>query len=290
MRLAGRHAVAAFAALLLGIVGNPTPAAAGSILLTGHDPDFHALLGSNAAGAININQVAIGFIMDPGFNPYSTLPFIFVESSIAAPGGHTQGVGGIVASGYVAGTDFVKVDAAGLNAALDELGTTYGGIVVASDFGGNLRQAELDILNARSADIIAFLNDGGGLYAMAESNNGAGLTPGGGHFGFLPFIVASSPADQSESGYTVTAFGASLGLTNADINGNFSHNVFTGTGGMTVVDVDSLGRPLSLATRSRVDQGGVVPEPAMLSLFGAGLALSALARKRRTAAARRSNE
>ena len=35
------------------------------IFLTGHDPDFHAFVGGNAAGAQHINQRAIDFIMDP---------------------------------------------------------------------------------------------------------------------------------------------------------------------------------------------------------------------------------
>jgi hypothetical protein len=34
----------------------------------------------------------------------------------------------------------------------------------------------------------------------------------------------------------LTAAGLSLGLTNSDINGNFSHNIFTATGGMNIVD------------------------------------------------------
>ena len=76
-------------------------------------------------------------------------------------------------------------------------------------------------------------------------------------------------------------FGASLGLTNSDINGNFSHNIFTGTGGMSAVDLDAQGRILSLATRSRVTDTGVVPEPATYGMFGLGLAsLWAIRRKR----------
>src|SRR5579864_8303643 len=189
---------------------------AGSIFLTGHDPDFHALLGGNALGAQHINQDAINFITDPAFNSFAAggvHKFLFVESSIVPPAGHTDGVNGLIASGYVSGVNFDKVDATGLNTALNHLGTTYDAIVVASDFGGILTQAELNILDARSMDIINFLNAGGGLYAMAESDSGAHLTPSGGQFGFLPFIVTSTQLDQGESGFTVTPFGASLGLT-----------------------------------------------------------------------------
>jgi hypothetical protein len=41
-----------------------------SIFLTGHDPDFHALVGGNAVGAKNINNAAINFVMDPVYNSY----------------------------------------------------------------------------------------------------------------------------------------------------------------------------------------------------------------------------
>ena len=72
---------------------------AGSIFLTGHDPDFHASLGGNAVGARNINTAAIGFIRDPGFNPFVVAGsrFLFVQSNIAPPGGHTDGKAGIIA-------------------------------------------------------------------------------------------------------------------------------------------------------------------------------------------------
>lgn len=267
-------------------------ALAGALFLTGHDPDFHAsnIPGTavDSPGAVNINQTAIDFILDPGFNAISAggvSRFLFVESSITPPGGHRVGKNGIIQSGFVEGVDFDHADASSLNAALDGLGTIYAGIVVASDFGGLLTQAELDILNARSADIIDFLNvDDGGLYAMAEGNSGAGLTPGGGWFGFLPFVASTTGLNQSEAGTTVTPFGASLGLTNADVSSNFSHNVFDATFGLEVVDRDQSGNILTLAGRGVVDPGtGVgVPEPGTSLLMG--LALVGLIARRRFAA------
>jgi hypothetical protein len=258
---------------VLGL-GSASAWADGSVFVTGHDPDFHALLGGNPLGAQHITQSALAFVMDPAFNPYvagGIDKFLFVESSIAPPAGHVDGLGGIAASGYTLGTDFDKADAATLNSALDQLGTTYSALVVASDFGGILTQAELNILNARASDIAGFVNSGGGLYVMAESNNGAGLTPDGGQFAFVPIVTSSVPADQPESGFTVTPFGASLGLSDADVNGNASHNVFTTVGSMSVVDVDPLGRIVSAAGRVSI------PEP----MTGALLCVGALALRRR---------
>lgn len=252
----------------------------GSIFLTGHDPDFHA---QDNVGARHINQIAVGFVTDPNHNTFSNTginKWLFVESKGSVPSGHRRGVDGMTASGFSAGVDFEHHDFSTLGAELDLLGTKYNAVVIASDFGGLLRQAELDILNIRSTDIIDFLNDGGGLYAMAESNNGGGITPGGGQFGYLPFVTSSTPADQSESGVTLTAFGTSLGLVAGDVNSNFSHNVFDDDFGLNVVDLDSQGRILSLAARGTVTTGGVVPAPGAAALAVIGMSMIGWVRRR----------
>ena len=228
-------------------------AVSGNFFLTCHDPDFHSFLGGNQLGSRNIINKGVDFIQDPAFNTFvsgGTDLILFVESKGSVPGGHTNGVNGFTAAGYTLGVDFEHHDASTLNAELDLLGTKYSSIVVASDFGGILRQAELDILIARSADIISFLNAGGGIYVMAESNLGAGLTPNGGHFSFLPFVTTSTPLDQTEIGNTVTPFGTSIGLANSDVNGNASHCVFDGLFGLNLVDIDASKEILSLAGRT----------------------------------------
>ena len=104
---------------------------------------------------------------------------------------------------------------------------------------------------------------------MAESGPPSGLTSTD-EFGFLPFVVSSATDNQSESGFTVTPFGATLGLTDSDINGNASHNIFNGDFGLSVVDHDANGDILSVAGRAQVSATGV-PEPLSMALFGSGV-------------------
>jgi PEP-CTERM motif len=264
------------------------PAMAGSFFLTGHDPDFHATAG-NTVGAQHINQRAISFVTDPAFNPFAAggiTKFLFVEdTTIGIPGGHLSGTAGLVASGFVPGVNF---DVAGSAAILDTLlkagalGTTYDALVIGSDFGGLFTQAQLDVLIADSGIVKTFLNAGGGLYAMSECNNPSVAPCLTSHdaFGYLPFLVTGSPVSEFESGNILTAFGLSLGLTNPDINGNFSHSVFVNSGGLNTVDTDATGEILSIAGRGQVTSGGIVPQPGTIVLLGAGL-LGLMVRRRR---------
>ena len=266
------------AAMLLVL---PSRALAGSIFITGHDPIWHSGMGANFVGAQHLATAGIEFARDG-----SSLPFLFIESNDPVPGGNAYTEPFLVSGlGYTA-AEFVAMDAAALLALADFRTAldSYSAIVVASDHGGMLSADELLFLNAHSTDIIDYLNDGGGLYAEAESNATGmiGVTP---RFGFLPFLVSSSDFQSAEVGNAVTAFGASLGLINSDVNGNFSHNFFSSTGGMTPVDLfnGDPSIPLSLAFRGQIDQGGVipgVPEPASMTLLVTGLAVGAVRRYR----------
>jgi len=258
-------------ALLVWFFGAASSAQAGTIFVSGHDADFHALVGGNSLGAQNIINRALDFVRDG-----NTAPILYLQSNTLniGLGDHVDSEQGLIASGYTAGggagNHYVKVDAAGFAAANLAL---YSAVFLPSDHGGSLTGDDLAAVNARSADLIAYLNAGGGLVAFAEDGfrTPASSGPQPANFGFLPFLATSAPLSEFENGNTLTPFGLSLGLTVSDINGNFSHNVFTSTGGMNIVDLDAGGEILSLAWRGNIGTGGVVPEPASLLLLGTGL-------------------
>ncbi|HVL39283.1 MAG TPA: hypothetical protein VM328_07815 [Fimbriimonadaceae bacterium] len=259
-----------FAAALAAVTA--VAQAQGGLFVTGHDPDFHAQAG-NTTGARNLINRALDFVTDGiGNNSNAVGNILLVTHRFASgPGGHLDPLAGMLASGPYSITMADDGSAGGgvLNLATVNF-SLFDAVVVASDFGGWLTQGELNILNARSMDIINYINGGGGVVAFAESGLGAHLTTSG-HWGWLPFLVSGHAHDQVEAGFTVTPFGLSLGITPADVNGNFSHNYFLTTGGMNVIDYDGSGRVMSLAFYGRIGQAGVVPGPGAAIVFLLGM-------------------
>ncbi len=245
------------------------PATAGPVFLTGHDPDFHTQPG--LGNASNLLKVGIGFVTGGTFDDAAPAKkFLWVESDIAVPGGHVRGANSLDDIGAVAGVNFDVVTAAGL-ATVNF--SAYSAIAIASSFGGTLTRAELDGLIARKTDIAAFINGGGGLFASSECFPcGANLLDGATApdlFGYLPVAVTSIGANPP---FTVSAFGAGLGLTDADLN-DPTHNSFGLVGGLNIVDTDVAGNATTLAGLVTLDGGGFrgVPEPATLALVALGL-------------------
>jgi hypothetical protein len=273
-----RHSLVATGLIVIA-AGWVNPASAGPVLLTGHDPDFHAQGQQSGVDQLNI---ILNYVTSGTYNT-GTQKFLFVESNLPATSGHRIGEQGLTTpgvglpSGLVSGVNFDQVNAAGLAALPNFNG--YSAIVVASDFGGMLTDAEITELVARKADIAAFVNAGGGLAAFAECGVGFGncipdlvnaSTP---LFGFVPVNVSSV---DTTAPYIVTPFGASLGFTDAMVSDCCTHNSFGQIGGLSVIDNDQNGIPTTLAGNVRITDGGFtpVPEPstlALLSLCAAGL-------------------
>lgn len=219
--------------LATAVAFSPGVSFAGPVFLTGHDPDFHAQL---TVGAQNLLNTGLSFVTGGTYNG-GVEKFLWIESRIAPPGGHLIGENGLTSIGLVLGTHYDRANAAEL-AAVNF--SNYSAIAVASSFGGLLTQAELDALIARAGDIATFINGGGGLFASSECfPTGPAcladlLTGASPLYGYLPVTVSSiAPAPP----FTVTAFGASLGLTNSDLN-DPTHNSFGDIGGLTPVDLD----------------------------------------------------
>jgi hypothetical protein len=263
------------AAVVLCLSG--LPAQAGPVFLTGHDPDFH---GQFSVGARDFLATALNYVMGGQLDD-NVHRFLWVESAVSPLGGHVTGANTLPLMGLTAGVDYDVVNAAGFAAA--NL-SNYSAIAVASTFGGMLTSAELNALIARSGDIAAFINAGGGLFASAEC--GAGFSncdattlaaPHGALFGFLPVTVSSV---STAPPYLLTPFGATFGFSAAamaSINECCTHNSFGLIAGLNVVDADSAGHATTLAGNVRVDSGGFtpLPEPATFALlsFGVGVFL-----------------
>jgi len=245
----------------------------GGIFVTGHDPDYHAVQGYNASGAISIIRRAVEHVSsaddDGGDDDNEDLDILLVTDLRNPHGDQSDSRLGIAAAGY----EFDVADhGSGKEDVLDLAEVDfdhYDVIIVASDYGGWLRQDELDILNDRADDILDFVNDGGGLIALAESGDRTadsaavytGTTTD--RYKFLPFLVSEVRERQNEVGFTLTEFGESIGLTEEDINYNYSHAYFDELGGMKPVDLDAMGRCLSAASRRPMTRDGVVLEIAV---------------------------
>ena len=247
--------------------------AEGGVFVTGHDPDYHSVY---SGGAQHIIQKAISFVTNGKANP----SILLVTDTVSPGGDNVDSRLGMQTAGFT--FDVADDGSAGgsvLNASTVNF-SNYDVVVIASDYGGWLRQSELSDVVARSGNLISYVNGGGGLVAFSESGTNQ-ATNSADYFKFLPFLVSSSQKNQSEVGNTLTPFGMSLGLTDSDVNGNASHSVFTSTGGMNIVDLDSSGQILSLAFRGQIGVGGVTPEPGVFALLGAGLLTGGVFLRRR---------
>jgi hypothetical protein len=254
----------------------PARASAGSIYLTGHDVELHT--NQNGYSTVILNWLrGAGTASEIAAGGYDILFFRSAEigGSATAPGGF----------GTVTTADPTTFDWTTLG--------NYDVIEIASHFtcgGCDLTTADSDTINAHAAEIQAFFNAGGDIWA----NAGATLLT---YYNFLPpgsTAIGTSIGDAC--GFVATAAGLAIGIDGGAcgsattmINGFQTHSEFTSFSAVfTVFETrSSTGGAISLGVRDAtiidtavVDPRATVPEPATLLLLGGGLAAAAARRRR----------
>jgi len=254
--------------LVLTIPGPPgtEDRAPGRIFVTGSDPDFHShpCCSTNVAGAAKLFHKSIEFVTKDKANPRILL--VTGRNEPAPLPAYIDPVEGFTFAGY---TGFDVADDGTSGQVLD-LHTVnfdnYDALVIASDFGGWFSQGELDVLNARKADITSFIHDGGGLVALAEGDGEGGLTSHD-QYAYLPCTPATLGLGEGEFGFQISAQGSTLGFVPTDFQTpsfdyNFAHMVFpTNNCGLDIIFTDRQNRAMALATPGTVGGPTLVIPP-----------------------------
>ena len=246
-------------------------ASAGRLVVTGHDADLHCTTGSQC----HFVEAAVNYVRAGAPDPSKPVLVLdrddldMVQALDAAFGA------GVVPREVVEPrTGF---------AALPLTTARYSAILIASDTtcgGCDLNEfdstPDSDAINARKADIAAFFNAGGGVYANSGASHGDGSPATGAdtYYSFLPIQVGG----QTVTGpFCLTAVGAALGLedpngcpdasrhrgTRDDINCCATHNSFS---------QPPAGSALRVAETDVGSDGAVGPDDVPQTLIADGVA------------------
>lgn len=267
--------LAGVSAIALGFI---SPAMAGSIILTGHDNDFHCNAG-NEGNACTALGAELAFV-----RAGSTLPVLTIDDGSEL----VNSVSGL-------GIPFHNVSVGAVTAGLFNH-SVYSAFVVASvsTCGGcDNPPGSGTAIAAFASSINSFFNAGGGILGLAGASDGAA-------YAYVPDSAGVPVPIFNSSGFVTTAAGATIPGFFA-VNGDQTHNTFSdpGTGGVSAAyKVAEIYDPTGSGSGPAVTlftTGTIVctppsstkchiistPEPFGLSLLGAGLFGLGLARSRR---------
>jgi hypothetical protein len=246
-------AVVAFSALPAGT------AFAGNLLATGHDADLHCHFGAQC----HYVEVAVGFVRSGAPDPAK--PVLVLDRS-------DQDVSIALDNAFGAGVvPRVVLDPRSPAFAVAPITTAlYSAIIVASDItcgGCDLNEfgstPDSDAINARTADIASFFNDGGGVLALSGAQHGDGAAADDTYYQFLPITVGGVAVSPP---FTLTQEGRDLGFTDGtggtpnDINCCATHNSFQeppAGSALKVAERDSRGFAETLFASGRIIGGRI---------------------------------
>jgi hypothetical protein len=265
-------AFAGATALTFGLV---SPAAAGNIVLTGHDNDLHCFFGH--ASTCGVLGAEAKFVMNG-----SSLPVLAIDQNA----GFGLELGGALTGQGIANV----VKSAGSLTAADFDPTKYSAFAVASvtNCGGCDNPAGTGTLLAGfSAAITSFFNAGGGILGLSGASDPKA-------FDYVPESGGLISAIGDISGFVATANGLSDIPGFAAVNGDQTHNTFSGfapfykvaeifdpTGSGSGPAVTIYGKSGHIGcTGTKCTITGGVPEPSTWALLGLGFFSLGLAVRR----------
>ena len=265
-------------------------AQAGRLIVTGHDTDLHC--GGGGGSQCHFVEVATNYVRAGAPDP--TKPVLVLDNDEANGGGGNYDVVRALDNAFGMGVvPRVVFEPQSAEWAAEPLTTDrYSAIIVASDYqcggcdlnppqpGVDDSTADSDAINARKADIEAFFNAGGGIFANAGGVHGDGDPSSGAdvYYNFVPIPVGGV---EVTSPFCLTSEGQALGFedqecpdeskrsgTRDDINCCATHNSFAEPAAGTALKVserDAANFPETLFAEGIIS-GGQIVTPADLAI------------------------